>query len=75
MSTMVEDDLYWSRVEQCNEIGQREGWALFWTEDGLQLQRDDEADRFCCDEGAARYVQDQAAHGSEIHKLALQLTS
>lgn len=57
--------------EALPHLGQAEGWALF--NDNTELSRDDEQDRFACDEDAEAYVRRMAAAGSPVHAYALEL--
>jgi hypothetical protein len=55
-----------------NQINaQAEGWALFETNDGPRIQKDDELDRFADDDAVLTYLLDCAGRGGVIEAAAL----
>jgi hypothetical protein len=50
---------------------QAEGWALFETNDGLRIQKDDELGRFADDDVVLTYLLDRAERGGVIEAAAL----
>jgi hypothetical protein len=47
------------------------GWALFETNDGLRIQKDDESGRFASDDNVLEYLAESAESGSQLHAAAL----
>lgn len=54
-----------------NNRALREGWAIFESNEGLRLERDDEDPKFGGDGAAWRHVRKHARKGSTLHRRAL----
>jgi len=52
-----------------------EGWAIFETNVGLQIERCDDADVFADADEAVAHVKKLAEEGSDIHKRALLINA
>jgi len=52
-----------------------EGWCIMSSEDGKQIERDDEATHFRCDSDAEDHVNRVARAGSYYHQQALRIAN
>ena len=60
-------------ANEINRFVVPEGWGIFWAEDRLMIQRDDETQDLADDHEAVAHVKRLAKEGSAIHQLALQV--
>ena len=51
-----------------------EGWGVFDAGDGLEIERDDEAEMFDRDADAIAFVESHAKTGRDLHIRALTIT-
>lgn len=51
----------------------KEGWNVWATDQGLEIQRYDEVEIFADDDEALAHVHRRAAVGSRLHQIALHL--
>jgi hypothetical protein len=56
-----------------NDRAEAEGWGVFLTDRGFEIQRDDERRLFADDDEAIEHVWTQARVGSEYHQAALDI--
>jgi hypothetical protein len=68
--TMADQHHLMRRINEINVFAEHEGWAIF---NGNEIQRDDIQNVFSGDDAAIRHVNRLAAHGSTLHRMALEI--